>query len=362
MIGLAGRLLQPLLRKLEPEVAHSASIAALKLMPPLPLPASRRALETLAFGLTFPNPLGLAAGFDKGAEVADPLLRLGFGFVEVGTITPLPQPGNPRPRLFRLPADEGVINRFGFNSEGHAPPHARLLARRSRPGVIGVNIGANKEAADRSADYVAGIVAFADVAGYFAVNVSSPNTPGLRDLQQAAALDELLARVLDARDAAIAAHGRKPVLLKISPDLTAAGLDDVVRVARARRIDGMIVSNTTLARPASLRDATTGQQAGGLSGKPLFALSTRVLAQTFLRVEQQFPLIGAGGVDSATSAWAKIEAGASLVQLYSSLVYKGPGLVREILEGLALRCHGSDSLAQATGRLATQWAAIDAPQ
>ena len=320
-----------LLRLLDPERAHRLTIAALKAAPLPHAPADDPALAVEAFGLRFPNPLGMAAGFDKNAEVYNPLLRLGFGFAEIGTVTPLAQPGNPRPRIFRLEQDEAVINRLGFNGEGHAPALERL--RREMPaGIVGVNIGANKDAADRVADYVAGIKAFAGVASYFTVNVSSPNTPGLRDLQGEAALDELLARVLEARDAA---GTGKPVLLKIAPDLTLGGLDGVVRIARARKIDGMIVSNTTISRPASLMSRKLALEAGGLSGKPLFALSTAMLAAAFLRVEGQFPLVGAGGVGSAQAALAKIRAGATLLQLYSALVYRGPGLVREIKRGLA---------------------------
>ncbi len=358
LAGLAGEIAHPLLLRLDPETAHRASIAALKFMPPFDCQASDPRLTTQAFGLTFPNPLGLAAGYDKGGEAPDALLRLGFGFVEIGTITPLPQPGNPRPRLFRLPADEGVINRLGFNSEGHGPPHARLLARRARPGIVGVNVGANKNSVDRAADYVAGVAAFADVASYFTINISSPNTPGLRDLQQAAALDDLLARVLDARDAAAQSHGRKPVLLKIAPDLALGDLDDIVRVSRARRIDGLIVSNTTVTRPETLRETTAAKETGGLSGKPLFNLSTRMLAAAYLRVEGRFPLVGAGGVDGVATAYAKIEAGASLVQLYSSLVYKGPGLARGIARGLA-ECAaraGDAHIMDAVGRKAGDWA------
>ncbi len=359
MIGALGSLARPFLFMLEPEAAHRASILALKLMPPVSCAFRDPRLETRAFGLDFPNPVGLAAGYDKGGEAPDALLRLGFGFVEAGTITPLPQPGNPKPRLFRLPADEGVINRLGFNSEGHGPPRARLLARRGRPGVVGVNVGANKEASDRAGDYVSGVTAFADVATYFTINISSPNTPGLRDLQQAAALDDLLARVLDARDRAAERHGRKPVLLKIAPDLAEGDLDDIVRVARARKIDGLIVSNTTITRPETLREKSVAAEAGGLSGKPLFALSTRVLAQAFLRVEGQFPLVGAGGIDGAESAFAKIEAGATLAQLYSSMVYKGPGLPRSICEGLAARAaaEGLARVSDAAGRRAADWAA-----
>jgi dihydroorotate dehydrogenase len=356
MLGLADALVRPLLRKLDPETAHRATIAALKFAP---LPAAgpddpRLAVE--AFGLRFPNPVGMAAGFDKNAEVPDALLAAGFGFAEVGTLTPKAQAGNPRPRLFRLPEDHAVINRFGFNNEGHAPAHARLKARRGG-GIVGVNVGANKDAADRAADYAAGVTAFADVASYFTINVSSPNTPGLRDLQQAAALDDLLARALDARDAATPTHGRKPVLLKIAPDLSEADLDDVVRVARERRVDGMIVSNTTIARPAALRGAAKGET-GGLSGAPLFDRSTRVLAQTFERVERRFPLIGVGGIHSPETAWAKIEAGASLVQLYSALVYDGLGLVDAIKRGMIENMARGDRmrLQDAVGARAAEWA------
>lgn len=319
----------PFLRLLDAETAHRATIAALKALPPRAPPPDDPRLAVSAFGLDFPNPIGLAAGFDKNAEVADAMLGFGFSFVEVGSLTPQAQPGNPRPRAFRLVEDRAVINRYGFNNDGHAPALARLSKRAPR-GIVGVNIGANKDAADRVADYVAGVHAFADVASYFTINVSSPNTPGLRDLQEPEALSELLARVIDARDAA---RIRRPLLLKIAPDLSLAKLDNIVRVARDRRIDGMIVSNTTISRPATLR-SQLAKETGGLSGAPLFDLSTRVLAQTYLRVEGQFPLIGAGGIDSAEAALAKIEAGATLAQLYSGLVYEGPGLVTRIKRGL----------------------------
>jgi dihydroorotate dehydrogenase len=261
-------------------------------------------------------------------------MRLGFGFVEVGTVTPRPQPGNPRPRLFRLRADEGVINRYGFNSEGETPVLARLAARAERGGIIGVNVGANRHSEDRGGDYVRLIEAFAPVAGYFVVNVSSPNTPGLRDLQQAAALDDLLARVVAACERVSLRAGPTPVLLKIAPDLTLGELDDLVAVARRRRVDGMIVANTTAGRPQWLRETGTAKEPGGLSGRPLFALATRVLAETFVRVEGQFPLIGVGGIDSGATAVAKIRAGASLVQLYSGLVFRGLGVVAEIKAAL----------------------------
>jgi dihydroorotate dehydrogenase len=301
----------------------------------------------------------MAAGFDKNAEVPDALLRLGFGFAECGTLTPKPQAGNPRPRIFRLSGDVGLINRLGFNNEGHDAAYARLSARRQRTGIVGVNIGANKDAQDRAADYVAGIKRFADVASYFTVNISSPNTPGLRDLQQAAALDDLLARVLDARDRVADKAGRKAVLLKIAPDLTLGDLDDVVRVARTRGIDGMIVSNTTITRPANLQHAATAKEQGGLSGRPLFDLATQMLAQSYQRVEGQFPLIGAGGIDSAGAAIEKIKAGASLIQLYSALVFKGMGLVDDISRGLLdhLVQHKLGSLAALTGTRAADWAA-----
>ena len=332
MIGLFDRLARPLLRALDPEEAHGLTVRALKFAPLPKPPADDPRLAVPAFGLTFPNPVGIAAGFDKHAEVPDALFRLGFGFAEVGTITPRPQPGNPRPRVFRLDPDEAVINRYGFNSEGELAPLARLKARHNRPGILGVNVGANKDTADRGADYVRGIEAFAGVASYFTVNVSSPNTPGLRDLQQTAALDDLLARVLAARDRA-ARGANIPVLLKIAPDLSLSELDDVVGVARRRRIDGMIVGNTTISRSMTLR-GSSAKEAGGLSGRPLFPLATRMLAETFVRAEGAFPLIGVGGIDSGSAAVAKLRAGASLVQLYTGLVFKGLGLVGEIKAGL----------------------------
>lgn len=346
-------LAAPLLRLLDAEDAHRATIAALKLLPARACGRDDPRLSVSAFGLDFPNPVGLAAGFDKDAEVPDAMLGLGFGFVEVGTLTPLPQPGNPRPRAFRLLDDRGVINRYGFNNQGHAPA-LTLLSGRKRRGVVGVNVGANKDASDRVADYVAGVRAFADVASYFTINVSSPNTPGLRDLQEPEALSELLARVIEARDGAAR---RRPVLLKIAPDLTLQQLDAIVRVARARGVDGMIVSNTTISRPGTL-SSLFAKESGGLSGKPVFALSTHMLAQTFLRVEGQFPLIGVGGIDSAETARAKIEAGATLTQLYSALVYEGPGLVGRIKAGL-LDTLASErtTLAALVGRRAAEIAA-----
>ncbi|WP_395664325.1 quinone-dependent dihydroorotate dehydrogenase [Methylocella sp.] len=362
----AGAACLPLLRRLDAETAHRLTVKALSLAPPAlmaaPKPDPRLAVE--AFGLSFPNPVGLAAGFDKNGEAVDALLALGFGFVEAGTVTPLPQPGNPRPRLFRLTRDEAVVNRFGFNSEGAAAVRARLLARKRAGGGgrVGINIGANKESADRAADYALGLRELAETADYVTVNISSPNTPGLRDLQKAEALDDLLARIVDARDAA--APG-KPVLLKIAPDLTLGELDSIVACARRRNIDGLIVSNTTLSRPSGLREADLAKEQGGLSGRPLFDLSTRVLASAFLRAEGAFPLIGAGGIDGPERAFAKFEAGASLVQLYSALVFKGPGLPAKILRGLgaSLERRGVTRIGDVVGASARDWSEgrADAP-
>jgi dihydroorotate dehydrogenase len=351
VLAVLDRLARPLLRLVDPEDAHALALVALRVAPLLRQPADDARLAVAAFGLTFPNPIGVAPGLDKNALVPDALLRLGFGFVEVGGVTPRPQPGNPRPRVFRLAADQAIINRLGFNSDGLDAVRARLAARAGREGIVGVNLGTNKDSPDRGADYVALIAALAPVVSYFAVNVSSPNTPGLRDYQQRAMLDDILARSIEARDRAAGVAGRKPVLLKIAPDLALADLDDVVAVARARGVDGMIVSNTTIARPAGLHDKAA-PQSGGLSGRPLFRLSTRMLAETFVRAEGRFPLIGVGGIDSGAAAFAKIKAGASLVQLYTGLVYRGLDLVAAIKADLAnfLRLGRYDRLAEAVGR------------
>jgi dihydroorotate dehydrogenase len=376
VIGLFGRLARPFLHALDPEDAHRLVIRMLKLAPLPRAPADDKRLATRVFGLNFSNPVGIAAGFDKNAEIPDALLRLGFGFVEVGTVTPLPQPGNPRPRIFRLDADQGVINRLGFNSEGSDAVLKRLAARANAPslpspasgggffnvsspasgggrggGIVGVNVGANKDAPDRIVDYVRLIERFAPVASYVTVNISSPNTPGLRNMQQAAVLDDLLARVVDARERVAQNAGPTPVLLKIAPDLSLSDLDDVVGIARSRRVDGIIVGNTTVARPASLRAIKTAKQAGGLSGRPLLALANRMLAETFVRVEGVFPLIGAGGIDSGNTALGKIRAGASLIQVYSGLVFRGFGLVAEIKNALlaALERDRQDSLKEYIG-------------
>ena len=341
-----------LLRRLPAETAHRLTLAVLEHgLVPAPVRGTDPILKLNAFGRELSNPVGLAAGFDKNAQVPDALLRLGFGFVEVGTVTPLPQAGNPRPRLFRLEADEGVINRLGFNNEGAAAMLRRLAARANAGGIVGVNIGANRDSADRIGDYVRLIETFAAVAGYFTVNVSSPNTPGLRDLQQAKALDDLLARAVDARERVRPRAGPTPVLVKIAPDLTLSELDDVVGIARKHRLDGMIISNTTVSRPSALRERDKAKEAGGLSGRPLFKLSTRMLAETFVRAEGAFPLIGAGGVDSGPTAIAKIKAGATLLQLYTGLVFRGIGVVAEIKADLlaALKRGHRNSLASMVG-------------
>jgi dihydroorotate dehydrogenase len=364
MIGFLDRLARPFLHALEPEDAHRLAVNLLKRAP---LPRARADDPRLAmrvFGLNFPNPIGIAAGFDKDAEVPDALLRLGFGFVEVGTVTPRPQSGNPKPRLFRLDADRGIINRLGFNSQGADAALKRLAMRVNAGGVVGINVGANKESADRVADYVELIERFAAVASYVTVNISSPNTPGLRNLQQAAVLDDLLARVIDARERVAPNAGPTPVLLKIAPDLSLPELDDVVGIARSRRVDGMIIGNTTVSRPLGLRETNIAREAGGLSGLPLLPLSNRMLAETYVRVEGVFPLVGAGGIDTGAAALAKIRAGASLVQIYSGLVFAGLGLVADIKRVLiaALDRDGAASLADYVGADAAAATAEPWPQ
>jgi dihydroorotate dehydrogenase len=351
MFARAFPLLRPLIGAIDAEQAHDLSVRALEM---LPLPACgpddpRLAVE--AFGLKFPNPVGMAAGFDKDARVPDAVLRLGFGFVEVGGVTRQPQPGNPRPRVFRLQPDEAVINRYGLNSSGMEAVRHRL-AKRRRTGIVGVNLGANKESADRIGDYVALLQTLGPHAEFATLNISSPNTPGLRDLQGRAFLEELLDRTLEARAKANLATR---VLLKIAPDLDDLQLDDIVAVALRRPIDGMIVSNTTTARPESLKDKAQGREAGGLSGRPIFRPSTVKLAKTWLRVEGRFPLIGVGGIASGADALAKIEAGASLVQLYTALIYQGPALLQEIKDTLEAAAP-PEGLPAIVGRAARDWA------
>jgi dihydroorotate dehydrogenase len=337
-------LLRPLIFRLDAERAHRLTIAALKLKPATKSPGSDPLLAIRVAGIDFPNPVGLAAGFDKDGETPDAMLGFGFGFVEVGTLTPLPQPGNPRPRLFRLAEDRAVINRMGFNNRGQSAGLERLLRRNDRPGVVGVNIGANKDAADRIADYVTGVRVMARVARYLTVNISSPNTPGLRALQDKGALDALLDAVTSAR-----APGGPPIFLKVAPDLERADIDDIAEVAATRAIDGLIVANTTISRPA-LRSPFAGES-GGLSGAPLKGLALERLRDFRAATGGAMPLIAAGGIASADDAYARIRAGASLIQIYSALVYEGPGLVQRINSGLArlLRRDGFASLAEAVG-------------
>ncbi|MNR74376.1 Dihydroorotate dehydrogenase [compost metagenome] len=336
MIGRLAGIASRSLFVFDPEIAHNLSIAALKtgISPVCPPRPDSRLAQTVA-GIRFENPVGLAAGYDKNAEVPDTLLKLGFGHVEVGTLTPKPQVGNDKPRLFRLVEDRAVINRFGFNNQGHDAVFARLSARGNAKGIVGVNIGANKDSADRIADYVLGIRRFYSLATYFTVNISSPNTPGLRDLQARESLAALLSAVLAARnEEADRAGKRLPVFLKIAPDLTEEGLDDVAAEALAHDLDGLIVSNTTLSREG-LKDQVQAKQAGGMSGAPLFAKSTAVLARMRKRVGSDLPIIGVGGVGSAENALEKIRAGADLVQVYSCMVYEGPALPGDINRGLS---------------------------
>jgi dihydroorotate dehydrogenase len=363
VIGLFERLTRPLLHRFDPEDAHRLALRALQWTPLPPARVDDSRLRVRAFGLNFPNPVGVAPGFDKNGEVPDALLRLGFGFVEIGTVTPRPQAGNPRPRLFRLDADQAVINRLGFNNDGQAEVLRRLAARANRGGIVAINIGANRDTKDRAADYVRLVEAFAPVVSYITVNVSSPNTPGLRNLQEAKSLDDLLGRVIEARNRVIANAGPTPLLLKIAPDVSLGDLDDIVGVARQRKVDGMIVGNTTLSRPPSLREREKAIEQGGLSGKPLFALSTRMLAETYVRLEGAMPVIGVGGIDSGETAVAKIRAGATLIQLYSALVFQGLGLLPKIKHALldALRQGRHQSLADLTGMDAADITAQDWP-
>ena len=340
--GLATRAL----RGLDPEDAHGLAIRGLKLGLG---PAGRSddpILATSLAGLPLPNAVGLAPGFDKDAEVFGPMLRAGFGFVECGTVTPKPQVGNPRPRLFRLSEDRAVINRMGFNNRGLEAFAGRLAAR--GPGVVGANIGANKDSEDRIGDYVAGLRRLWGLASYFTINVSSPNTPGLRALQTRAALEELLGRLGEARDA-LPAAGRVPMFLKVAPDLESGEVESIVETSLAHGLAGIMVSNTTVSRPA-LKSRFAGE-AGGLSGAPLTALSTRVLGEFAQVSAGRLALVGVGGIGSGADAYAKIRAGAGAVQLYSALVFEGPGLVTRIKRDLAarLRADGFASISEAVG-------------
>jgi dihydroorotate dehydrogenase len=354
-------LLRPLLFRFPAERAHDLSLRTIELGLDRWLldraPPAQPALAQSLWGREFPNPIGLAAGFDKNARVANRLARWGFGFVEIGTVTPRPQRGSPMPRLFRLAADRAIVNRMGFNSDGLDAVVARLR-RTVQRGIIGVNLGSNRDSADPAADYEAGIRAMAGLADYLVVNVSSPNTPGLRDLQRRGPLEALLGRLIAARDAT----GRHtPLLLKIAPDLGPDERRDLAEVASAAAVDGLVVANTTLARPEGLKSPGAAE-AGGLSGRPLFAASTALLAEMYRLTAGRLPLIGVGGIADADDAYAKIRAGASLVQLYTALVYSGPALVGRIARDLArlVRGDGFASVADAVGRDVSSVAAAPA--
>jgi dihydroorotate dehydrogenase len=336
-------LIRPFAFLLDAERAHRATIAALRLAPVRRAAIFPASLHSRVAGIDFASPVGLAAGFDKNAEVPETMLSLGFGFVEVGTVTPRPQPGNPRPRLFRLAKDRAVINRLGFNNDGQPAAFDRLLRCRHVHGVIGVNVGANKDSADWVADYVAGVQAMSQAARYVTVNISSPNTPGLRGLQDQGALDALL-------DAVGGARSDKPVFLKVSPDLGDGDHDRIVRAAIDHGIDAIIIGNTTVSRPDSLRSKFK-QETGGLSGAPLKPLALDGLRKFRQASGGEIVLIAAGGIGTAEDAWERIRAGASLVQLYSAMVYEGPGIARRMAKGLAalLRRDGFANIAEAVG-------------
>ncbi len=342
--------LGPLLRIFDPETAHKITVKALKWgLVPTQKPVKHPSLETELWGITFPNPLGISAGFDKDGEVPDALLSQGFGFVEVGSITPRPQYGNPKPRLFRLREDRAVINRMGFNSFGADAAAARFSKRKFQKGIVGINLGKNKETEDATADYVIGAQKLAPYASYIVINVSSPNTPGLRALQGREPLEALLNSV---REALVQTCGDKqpPLLLKIAPDLTEEDKADIASIIDSTGVDGLIATNTTITRPNGLKDMRA-DEAGGLSGRPLKDTSTEIIRDMYHLTGGSVPIIGVGGIDDAESAYAKIRAGASLVQLYTALVYKGMGLVPEILAGLlhCLERDGFHSICDAVG-------------
>ncbi len=346
-------LARPFLRAMDAEAAHLMGLKALKAgLYPADHSADDSSLAVTAFGLDFPNPIGIAAGFDKNAEVPDAVLNMGCGFAEAGTVTPLPQEGNPKPRVFRLMDDKAVINRLGFNNEGHQAVLRRVLARQKN-GIVGINIGANKTSQDMVADYVKGVELFAPHATYLTVNISSPNTPGLRGLQERSQLEELIGRICTTREKS---EKRPPLLLKIAPDLIDEELEDIAEVVLASAIDGVIVSNTTIARPPL--KSSHKEEAGGLSGEPLFVPATRMLARFYQATGGKIPLVGVGGINSTETAWEKFRAGASLIQLYTGLVFEGPGLPARIKQGLAtrLRLEKHSSITEITGSGVKDWA------
>jgi dihydroorotate dehydrogenase len=339
------------MRWLEPEQAHEAALAGLRAgFGPRVRADKFPRLKTCLAGLELPNPVGMAAGFDKNCEAPDALLKCGFGFVECGTVTPRAQEGNSRPRIFRLSEDRSVINRLGFNNKGLDAYADRLAARTGKPGIVGANVGANKDSADRAADYVAGMGRVWKCASYVTANISSPNTPGLRGLQERGALEDLLGRLREARAPLEAAHGKRPLFLKVAPDLDETAVRDIAELALIYELDALIVSNTTLQRPEHL-SSDNRDEAGGLSGQALFQISTQVLRQFAHVLNGRLPLIGVGGVESGLTALAKIKAGASAVQLYSSMVYTGPSLVARIIDELdgLLAAEGVDSIAEMVG-------------
>ena len=366
-------LARPALLTLPPETAHEVALKSLEAgLFPRPAKDDDKRLAQTFWGLNFPNPIGIAAGFDKNGRVPDALLQGGFGYAEAGTVTPRPQSGNPTPRVFRLIKDRALINRLGFNNDGHEALYHRLLARKNAEGgkpegVVGVNIGANKDSSDRIADYSAGIHRFHDVADYFTVNISSPNTPGLRDLQAPKELDTLLTAVLQARDEYLNEERKNlPVLVKLAPDIAQDDLFSVLDVLERQKIDGIIISNTTLSRQNLLTDKegqpiAQSKEAGGLSGAPLHRRSTIVLAKAYRHLGGSIPLIGVGGIHDGQSAVDKIEAGASLLQLYTGLIYEGAGLLDNIKHELVKKIESSNkqSLSALTGHKAKDWAQQD---
>ncbi|RKQ69814.1 dihydroorotate oxidase A [Litorimonas taeanensis] len=340
-----------MMRTLPAERAHLMTIKALKAgLGPKNKTSHRPELQTKVGGLTLPNPVGLAAGFDKNCEVPDAMLSAGFGFVECGTVTPRPQVGNPKPRLFRLSQDEAVINRMGFNNKGLDDFSENLRKRQGRLGLLGANLGANKESDDRIADYVTGLARLWGQCDYFTINISSPNTPGLRNLQGSTEMDELLDRLSEAREALAKEGPAYPMFLKVAPDLDFSDVGRVVEQARNYGLNAIIISNTTIDRPSNLKDKQA-HEGGGLSGQPLFEKSTALLSEFHNAANGKIDLIGVGGIGSGAQAYAKIKAGANAVQLYSALVYKGPQLVQEICEDLSnlLKADGYSSINEAVG-------------
>jgi len=357
-------LARPALLALDPEKAHELTLRSLEqgIFPKGGQNDHR--LEQTVWGLKFNNPLGMAAGFDKNGRVIGPLFRMGFGFCEAGTVTPLPQAGNPKPRVFRLIKDRAVINRLGFNNEGHDALATRLLSR-SHDGNLSVNIGANKDCTDRVGDYVAGLQRFYGAADFFTINISSPNTPGLRDLQAPEELDKLLSRLMATRTRLMDEDDApyRPIAVKLAPDIDDEALPTIIERLQSHKVDAIVISNTTLSRSGLAHtgpgDQSTAQESGGLSGAPLFERSTRMLARTFQLTNGEIPLIGVGGVNSGETALAKIEAGATLIELYTGLIYEGPSLITRIKRTLVHHCEQNalGSITEAIGSKADEWAA-----